>query len=112
MSRWLAARGRALVGWDEILEGGMEGLAPNAVVMSWRGIEGGIAAAQAGHDVVMTPTSNTYFDYYQSADTLAEPLASGGFLPLDSVYVYEPIPPALAPLQARHALGPQRQTSS
>ena len=109
MSRWLAARGRALVGWDEILEGGMEGLAPNAVVMSWRGIEGGIAAAQAGHDVVMTPTSNTYFDYYQSADTLAEPLAIGGFLPLDSVYVYEPIPPALDSLQARHVLGTQGQ---
>ena len=109
MSRWLAARGRALVGWDEILEGGMEGLAPNAVVMSWRGIEGGIAAAQAGHDVVMTPTSNTYFDYYQSADTLAEPLAIGGFLPLDSVYVYEPIPPALDSVQARHVLGTQGQ---
>jgi len=92
MSQWLAARGRALVGWDEILEGGMEGLAPNAVVMSWRGIEGGIAAAQAGHDVVMTPTSNTYFDYYQSADTLAEP-----------------IPPALDSLQARHVLGTQGQ---
>ena len=109
MSRWLAARGRALVGWDEILEGGMGGLAPNAVVMSWRGIEGGIAAAQAGHDVVMTPTSNTYFDYYQSADTLAEPLAIGGFLPLDSVYVYEPIPPALDSVQARHVLGTQGQ---
>ena len=109
MSQWLAARGRALVGWDEILEGGMEGLAPNAVVMSWRGIEGGIAAAQAGHDVVMTPTSNTYFDYYQSADTLAEPLAIGGFLPLDSVYVYEPIPPALDSVQARHVLGTQGQ---
>jgi len=109
MSQWLAARGRALVGWDEILEGGMEGLAPNAVVMSWRGIEGGIAAAQAGHDVVMTPTSNTYFDYYQSADTLAEPLAIGGLLPLDSVYVYEPIPPALDSVQARHVLGTQGQ---
>src|SRR3989442_8649217 len=109
MSQWLAARGRALVGWDEILEGGMEGLAPNAVVMSWRGIEGGIAAAQAGHDVVMTPTSNTYFDYYQSADTLAEPLAIGGFLPLDSVYVYEPIPPTLRLVQARDLLCTQGQ---
>ena len=87
----------------------MEGLAPNAVVMSWRGIAGGIAAAQAGHDVVMTPTSNTYFDYYQSADTLTEPLAIGGFLPLDSVYVYEPIPPALDSAQAKHVLGTQGQ---
>jgi hexosaminidase len=109
MSQFLAARGRALVGWDEILEGGMEGLAPNAVVMSWRGIEGGVAAAQAGHDVVMTPTSNTYFDYYQSRNTAAEPLAIGGFLPLDSVYAYEPVPAALTPEQAAHVLGTQGQ---
>src|SRR6266571_2006187 len=109
MSQWLAARGRALIGWDEILEGGMEGLAPNAVVMSWRGIEGSIAAAQAGHDVVMTPTSNTYFDYYQSADTLAEPLAIGGFLPLDSVYAFEPVPAAFDAAQAAHILGTQGQ---
>src|SRR5207244_5670056 len=85
ISQFLAAHGRALIGWDEILEGGMEGLAPNAVVMSWRGIAGGIAAAQAGHDVVMTPTSNTYFDYYQSADTLADPLAVGRVLPFASL---------------------------
>jgi hexosaminidase len=109
MSQWLAARGRALIGWDEILEGGTEGLAPNAVVMSWRGIQGGIAAAQAGHDVVMTPTSNTYFDYYQSQDQQHEPLAIGGFLPLDTVYAYEPIPPALDSLQAKHVLGTQGQ---
>jgi len=109
MSQWLAARGRALIGWDEILEGGMEGLAPNAVVMSWRGIEGGIAAAQAGHDVVMTPTSNTYFDYYQAQNVAAEPLAIGGFLPLDTVYAYEPIPAALTPEQAAHVLGTQGQ---
>jgi hexosaminidase len=109
MSQWLAARGRALIGWDEILEGGTEGLAPNAVVMSWRGIQGGIAAAQAGHDVVMTPTSNTYFDYYQSRDMQREPMAIGGFLPLDTVYGYEPIPAALDSAQARHVLGTQGQ---
>ena len=108
MSQWLATRGRALIGWDEILEGGTEGLAANAVVMSWRGIEGGVAAAQAGHDVVMTPTSNTYFDYYQSQDP-SEPPAIGGFLPLDTVYAYEPIPPALDSAQARHVLGTQGQ---
>jgi hexosaminidase len=108
MSQWLATRGRALIGWDEILEGGTEGLAANAVVMSWRGIEGGVAAAQAGHDVVMTPTSNTYFDYYQSQDS-NEPPAIGGFLPLDTVYAYEPIPPALDSAQARHVLGTQGQ---
>jgi len=109
MSQWLAARGRALIGWDEILEGGTEGLAPNAVVMSWRGIDGGIAAAQAGHDVVMTPTSNTYFDYYQSQNSPAEPMAIGGFLPLDTVYAYEPVPAALDSLQAKHVLGTQGQ---
>ena len=109
MSQWLAARGRALIGWDEILEGGMEGLASNAVVMSWRGIDGGIAAAQAGHDVVMTPTSNTYFDYYQSQNIAAEPMAIGGFLPLETVYAYEPVPPALDSLQAKHVLGTQGQ---
>jgi hexosaminidase len=109
MSQWLAARGRALIGWDEILEGGTEGLAPNAVVMSWRGIDGGIAAAKAGHDVVMTPTSNTYFDYYQSQDTAHEPLAIGGFLPLDTVYAYDPIPSVLDSIQAKHVLGTQGQ---
>ncbi len=80
-----------------------------AVVMSWRGIDGGIAAAQAGHDVVMTPTSNTYFDYYQSQDMAEEPLAIGGFLPLERVYAYEPVPPALDSAQARHVLGTQGQ---
>jgi hexosaminidase len=106
MDAFLTAHGRSLVGWDEILEGG---LAPNATVMSWRGIEGGIAAARAGHDVVMAPTSHTYFDYYQSADTTREPLAIGGFLPLDTVYSYEPIPAALTPAEARHILGAQGQ---
>jgi len=106
MDAFLTAHGRTLVGWDEILEGG---LAPNAVVMSWRGIEGGIVAARAGHDVVMAPGSHTYFDHYQSADTAAEPLAIGGFLPLDTVYAYEPIPAALTPEEARHVLGAQGQ---
>ncbi|MFN8876123.1 MAG: beta-N-acetylhexosaminidase [Gemmatimonadota bacterium] len=106
LDAWLAARGRRMVGWDEILEGG---LAPNATVMSWRGTSGGIAAAQTGHDVVMTPTSHTYFDYYQSRDRSAEPLAIGGFLPLDSVYAYEPVPAALSPGQASRVLGTQGQ---
>jgi len=104
MDEFLTSRGRSLVGWDEILEGG---LAPNAVVMSWRGTEGGIAAAQAGHDVVMTPGAYTYFDHYQSQDTVSEPLAIGGFLPLDSAYAYEPVPGALSPAEARHVLGEQ-----
>jgi hexosaminidase len=106
MDEFLTAHGRTLVGWDEILEGG---LAPNAVVMSWRGIDGGILAARAGHDVVMAPGSRTYFDHYQSADTANEPLAIGGFLPLDTVYAYEPVPPALSAAEGRHVLGAQGQ---
>jgi hexosaminidase len=106
MDEFLTARGRSLVGWDEILEGG---LAPNAVVMSWRGTAGGIAAAQAGHDVVMAPTSHTYFDYYQSRDTLSEPIAIGGYLPLEVVYGYDPLPAELTADQARHVLGAQGQ---
>jgi hexosaminidase len=106
MDEFLTAHGRSLVGWDEILQGG---LAPNAVVMSWRGTDGGIAAARAGHDVVMAPGSHTYFDHYQSADTTTEPLAIGGFLPLDTVYFYEPVPAALTDAEARHVLGSQGQ---
>lgn len=105
MDAFLTARGRRLVGWDEILEGG---LAPGAVVMSWRGEKGGIAAARAGHDVVMAPTSNTYLDYYQGPKE-REPLAIGGDLPLDKVYGYEPIPAALDEQEARHVLGAQGQ---
>ncbi len=106
MDVFLTSHGRRLVGWDEILEGG---LAPNAVVMSWRGTAGGLAAARADHDVVMTPGSHTYFDHYQSADQSREPLAIGGFLPIDTVYSYEPIPVELEPQFARHILGAQAQ---
>ena len=98
----LAARGKRLVGWDEILEGG---IAPRATVMSWRGIGGGIEAAKSGHDVVMTPTSHCYFDYYQGV--ASEPKAIGGFLPIDTVYSYEPVPPELTSEQGRHVLGAQ-----
>nr|MDQ6926144.1 beta-N-acetylhexosaminidase [Candidatus Eremiobacteraeota bacterium] len=106
MDTFLSARGRRMVGWDEILEGG---LAPNAVVMSWRGTSGGIQAARAGHDVVMTPGSHTYLDKFQSRDTVGEPIAIGGYLPIDSVYAYEPVPAELAPRDARHVLGTQAQ---
>ena len=107
MDAWLAAKGRRLIGWDEILEGG---LAPGATVMSWRGTEGGIAAAKAGHDVVMTPTSHTYFDYYQSKDRAKEPHGIGGFLPLETVYSFDPVPKALdGEPAARHILGGQGQ---
>jgi hexosaminidase len=106
MDAFLAGRGRRLVGWDEILEGG---LAPGATVMSWRGEEGGVAAARAGHDVIMAPTQWTYLDYYQSEHQAAEPLAIGGHVPLAKVYGYEPIPAALAAEQAHHVLGTQGQ---
>ena len=106
MDTFLTARNRRLVGWDEILEGG---LAQGATVMSWRGIDGGIAAANAGHDVVMAPTTFTYFDYYQWMQASAEPKAIAGFLPLENVYSFDPIPPALTPAAAVHVLGGQGQ---
>lgn len=106
MDAFLDSRGRRLIGWDEILEGG---LAEGATVMSWRGMQGGIDSAKAGHDVVMTPTSHTYFDYYQSKNTKAEPHAIGGFLPLETVYAFEPVPESLTPEEARRVLGAQGQ---
>ncbi len=105
MDTFLTNHGRRLVGWDEILQGG---LAPGAVVMSWRGQEGGITAAKAGHDVIMAPTSHTYFDYYQGPAE-AEPKAIGGYLPLDKTYQFEPTPPALDNEQGKHVLGGQGQ---
>ena len=99
----LSAKGKRLIGWDEILEGG---LAPEATVMSWRGMEGGIAAAAAGHDVVMSPTSFCYIDYYQG-DPAHEPLAIGGYLPLKQVYSLEPVPGVLTEAEAPHILGAQ-----
>jgi hexosaminidase len=97
---FINSRQRILIGWDEILDGG---IAPNAVVMSWRGIDGGIAAAKADHDVVMTPTSHCYFDFYQARQ--GEPRAIGGYLPLGTVYAYEPVPTALPAEKSRHVLG-------
>jgi hexosaminidase len=97
------SKNRKLIGWDEILEGG---LAPDATVMSWRGTEGGIKAAQAGHDVIMTPTSNCYFDYSQTS-LKGQPPSAGGYLPLKRVYDYEPTPKNLSADQAKHILGSQ-----
>jgi hexosaminidase len=105
MDEFLTDHGRCLVGWDEIIQGG---LAPGAVVMSWRGQAGGIAAAQAGHDVVTAPTSHTYFDYYQGPKE-TEPRAIGGLIPLEKVYTFEPVPGELSAAQAAHVLGGQGQ---
>ncbi len=101
---YLNQKGRRLIGWDEILEGG---LAPNASVMSWRGIQGGIEAARLGHNVVMTPTDFCYFDYYYSEDISQEPPAIGGVLPLEKVYSFEPIPTGLSSQEAKMILGVQ-----
>ncbi|WP_418424655.1 beta-N-acetylhexosaminidase [Alistipes sp.] len=87
IERFLNAHGRKLIGWDEILDGGVS---RTAVVMSWRGTEGGIRAARQGNEVVMAPTTHCYFDYYQTADTAGEPLAWGGYLPLAKVYALNP----------------------
>jgi len=116
MDEFIAQSGRTLVGWDEILEGG---LSPGAVVMSWRGEEGGIEAAALQHDVVMAPHQFTYFDYYQSdaspSETYpsetrgAEPLAFHALLTLPTVYGYDPVPAALPPEQERYVLGTQCQ---
>lgn len=103
---FLNAHGRTLVGWGEILEGG---LAPNAVVMPWRFPEDGVQAARAGHDVVFAPESHAYFDLYQSEDIQKEPLSIGGCLPLDKVYAYEPVPEGLPPECHRYILGAQGQ---
>ena len=103
IERFLRAHGRKLLGWDEILEGG---IAPEATVMSWRGMEGGIAAARQGHDVVMSPGDYAYLDHYQG-DPATEPLAICCYLPLDTVYAFEPVPPQLAPAEAAHILGAQ-----
>jgi len=103
MERFVSSKGRILLGWDEILEGG---LAPGATVMSWRGEKGGIDAANMGHDVIMTPGETCYFDKYQQDPTL-EPEAIGGFLPLQKVYDYESIPAELPADKHRFVKGAQ-----
>ena len=102
IEKYLNSKGRAIIGWDEILEGG---LAPNATVMSWRGEQGGIDAAKQNHDVIMTPGQYVYLDHAQKKND--DSLTIGGFLPLDKVYNYEPIPAALNTDQGKHVLGAQ-----
>ncbi len=104
IEKYLNAKGKQIIGWDEILEGG---LAPNAAVMSWRGTEGGIAAAKEKHNVVMSPGRPCYFDHYQSKDKKSEPLAIGGYNPLDSVYTYDPAPKTLSPEEQKYIMGAQ-----
>jgi hexosaminidase len=103
IEKFLNSKGRKIIGWDEILEGG---LAPNATVMSWQGISGGIAAAKSGHDAIMTPGTHCYFDHYQG-ERASEPLAFGGFTPLEKVYSFRPIPDSLNIEEAKYILGAQ-----
>lgn len=103
IEKHINSKGRSIIGWDEILEGG---LAPNAAVMSWRGTQGGIESAKQGHDVVMTPDSHCYLNFYQSEDQ-TDSIAWGGFLPLKRVYGYDPIPAELNPEQAKYIKGVQ-----
>lgn len=101
IEKFINSKGRAIIGWDEILEGG---LAPNATVMSWRGEKGGIAAAKQNHDVIMAPNDYIYFDHYQ-AKPEQEPIGFPGFNPLERVYGYNPVPESLTPDQKKHILG-------
>ena len=104
MEKFVENHGRKVIGWDEILEGG---LGPNVTVMSWRSIDGGKEGAKQHHDVIMTPCSHLYFDYYQTDNTDDEPLAIGGYIPVSRVYEFEPIPSDLTEEEAKHILGPQ-----
>jgi hexosaminidase len=104
IEKYLNSKGKQIIGWDEILEGG---LAPNAAVMSWRGMKGGIEAARQKHYVVMSPGKPCYFDHYQSKNKPAEPLAIGGYNPLDSVYNYNPMPDSLTGEEKKYVLGAQ-----
>ena len=104
IEKYLNGKGRQIIGWDEILEGEV---APNATVMSWRGLEGGIKAAKLGHDVIMVPTSYAYLDYYQTDNRDGEPLAIGGYVPIEKVYSLEPMPDVLTDEQKKHIIGAQ-----
>ena len=104
MAAFIEARGRRVLGWDELLEGKVS---ESTMIMSWRGTEGGIAAAKQGHDVVMVPTSYLYFDYYQSDDIANEPLGIGGYVPVERVYSFEPMPKELTAEEQKHIIGVQ-----
>ena len=103
IEKFLVSNNKKLVGWDEILEGG---LAPEATVMSWRGTKGGVESARQGHDVIMCPTSHCYFDYYQ-ADPETSPVAIGGLTTLKKVYSFNPVPEELNEEESKYILGAQ-----
>ena len=104
MEKFLSEKGKKLIGWDEILEGE---IAPNATVMSWRGVSGGLQAVRMGHDAIMTPNTFLYLDYYQALDKRNEPLAIGGYLPVEKCYSYEPFTADMTEEEKSHVLGVQ-----
>ena len=104
IEKFLNSKGRKVIGWDEILEGG---IAPNATIMSWRGEAGGLEATRQGHDAIMTPNTYYYLDYYQSADVANEPFGIGGYLPVEKCYSYEPYPADMTDEQKKHIIGVQ-----
>ncbi len=104
MDKFLTAKGRTIIGWDETLEGG---LSENGIVMSWRGMKGGIAAARQHHRVIMTPTDYCYIDYYQLKDDWAQPHGIGGYLPVSKVYSMEPVPAELSKEEGKFIMGAQ-----
>lgn len=104
IEKYINKKGKQIIGWDEILEGG---LAPNAAVMSWRGEQGGVEAAKQKHFVVMTPGHPCYLDHYQYKDVENEPLAIGGYNPLEDVYAYNPVPKELSQEDAKYIYGAQ-----
>ena len=104
IEKFLNSKGKSVIGWDEILEGEV---APNATIMSWRGVEGGLRAARMGHDAIMTPNTYFYIDYYQSMDIKNEPFGIGGYLPVDRCYSYEPYADGMTDEEKAHILGVQ-----
>jgi len=104
IEKFINSRGKKMIGWDEILEGGV---APNATIMSWRGMKGGVEAARSKHDVIMTPTDYSYFDYAQGTDAAKEPVGQSAFLPLEKVYSFDPMPKELNADEAKFILGGQ-----
>lgn len=104
VEKYLNSKGRKMIGWDEILEGNVD---KSATIMSWRGMDGGLKASEMGHDVIMSPTTYAYFDYYQAKEQRNEPLLIGGYLPLSKVYSFEPVPDNLSDAAKKHIFGVQ-----
>lgn len=101
IEKFVNSKGRKVIGWDEIIDGG---LSPNVTVMSWRGMEGGVAAAKSGHDVIMAPIQYTYF-WWNQGDPKKEPLSAGNYLPMEKVYSFEPVDSSLTAAEAKYVLG-------